>query len=328
MAWIAYNEARLTEAASLLVMARRMIFGTKTKLIGSYLDTLQATIIMSESVKPDRINEALCLLKNAYSTLPPPNSLQHEHYALRCQNEIARAFLRLAGASRDDPAQKEEHLKDAETHIAKVKAAAKRSLKTAMKTELKTYCSALIIESRVKRERGRPDDALALAKEAKRDGVDIDPIQVDACIAAGEAEQARGAYGKAISAFREALEKGRDNRKDAAACHLHLCCTYLLDNQPAKARDHFNIWEFEQAGVENAFIADLAVRARKMLFTKFQEFQRTRDDVERHGKHKFHLDSLRRWLAETALALDHDDYAKAAQRLEVNIVTLKEWLKL
>jgi tetratricopeptide (TPR) repeat protein len=296
----------------------------KAKLIAAYLDTVQATIIMSDSMEPAHIRQAIGLLNHAHSTFAPSNTLQHTHYALRCQNEIALAYLRLARACADDPKQQEENLREAELHVARVKEHARLNLNM----ERRTYCSALIAEARIKRERGKPDEALALAEQAKREGSGIELIHTDAWIAAGEAEVDRQAYGKAISAFVEALDSARANRKDAAVCHLHLCRAYLLDNQPAKAKEHFKLWESMKSGIENAFIAALAVKVSKLLFHKVQNFERTRADVQLHGDHKQHLDSLRRWLAETALALDHDEKSKAAQRLGVDVVTLRAWLRL
>src|SRR2546426_331871 len=116
-----------------------MMIPAKAKLLAAYLDTVQATIIMSESAETARIQEALGLLNAAHSTFAPANSLQHTNYTLRCQNKIALAYLRLAIACTDASAQWEDHLRNAELYVEKVKAAAKR-----IPTEQTTYCAALI----------------------------------------------------------------------------------------------------------------------------------------------------------------------------------------
>jgi len=322
MGWVAYNEANLTEAASALALARRMLIPAKARLIGAYLDTVQARLMMSEAKEPKRIEEALQILETAHSTLAPPNSLGHTHYALLCQNAIALAHLRLARACKPgEEEQRLRHLNKALENATMVKAAAKSP-----ETERQNYCTALITESRIELDRGNPSNALALANEAMDKGLGIEPIRIDACIGVGEAYVAAGAYGKAISFFLEALERGQHNRKDSAACHLHLCHAYLMDHQPAKAREHFTVWESAKAGIENAFISDLAEKVRKMLYHKFRAFRITRSEVERRGDNKYHLNKLRRWLAETALDLDHDDRARAAHRLGIEPRTLAEWL--
>lgn len=321
LAWIAYNEANLTEATAMLTMARRMMVPAKARLVAAYLDVIQASAMMSESAKHDRIYEALDLLRRAHSILAPEGRFSHTHHALRCQNEIALAFLRLARTCTDDPKKKEEHLYNAQTTVDTVKTIAKL-----LKTELKTYCTALVIDARIQRDRGHPDEALRLAEEAKRKGEGIESIQVDACIGIGEAHRSLGAYTNAISAFDEALKSGKDNRKDAAACHLQLCLTYLLAGQTAQAKEEFNLWEPMKAGLENAFLSNFENSVSKILFDKFQNFMLTRDAVLRNGNFRIHLNCVRRWLAQTALALENDDYNQAARRLCMSVRRLKQWL--
>jgi tetratricopeptide (TPR) repeat protein len=322
--WIAYNEASLSEAAAALVMARHLLRPAKAKLISAYLDVVQATIMMSESTEPTNILKAIEILGAGYSKFAPSGKPRHTHYALRCQNELALAYLRLALACKDDSQQFQENLRHAENYVAKVKETARPILKA----ELRSYCTALITEARIKRARDKPDEALALAEEAKREGAGIELIRVDALIAVGEAELARQVYNKSISAFLEALERGRENRKDAAVCHLHLCRAYLLDNQLAKAKEYFARWESMKGGIGNAFITDMALTVEKMLAHSFKNFELTKEDIERDGDHSKYLDSLRRWLAHTALALNNGDIKAAGRWLKVHSATVAEWLDL
>jgi tetratricopeptide (TPR) repeat protein len=321
MGWIAYNEAKLKEAEAMLVISRGMMLPARAKLISAYLEMVQATITISASASAADLVRALDLLNNAHAVFAPEGSLQHTYYALRCKNEIAHAHLRLAWAWRSEPDRYEKHLLDAERAVAAVRSAAKPK-----KVARRVYCRALVTEARIKRERGLPDEALALAEEAKREGADSKLMRVDACIAIGEAEFARGVYGGATAAFLEALEKCKENRKDSAVCHLHLCEAYLKQNQPAKAREHFNLWESMSTDIENAFIEELGRKVRAALLGTIQNFVRTKEDVERDGDHRKHLNAFRSWLAATALALEHDDDQSAARHLHLHERTIKEWL--
>jgi tetratricopeptide (TPR) repeat protein len=308
----------------MLALARRMMHGAKAKLVAAYLDTLQATIMMSKSAEATCIREALSLLRGAYSTLTSEGSCRHIHYALRCRNEIALAYLRLARTFTVDQAQREENLIKAERAVAAVKASATKL----PKTEHKTYCVALITEARIRRERGEHAEAIARAKEAKTFGANLDAVQVDALISIGEAELGRRKYGNAVSAFLDALKKSKDHRKDAAVCYVHLCRAYLLDGQPGKAKEMFDRWESIGAGLENAFITNLAATDEQMLSKVLEDFLRTKDDIKHLGKAALHLKALRHWLAVTALALESDNFKLASERLGIGVGTLDVWLKL
>jgi len=323
MGWIAYNEANLKEADAMLILARGRMLSAKANLIRAYLDTLQASIIMSESGKRSAIDDALRLLTNAHSTFAPSGSHTHAHYALRCQNEIALAHLRLARTYRVESPEREKHFQAAESAVAAVHSTARGFPKTAQRSA----CRALITEARVKRERGLFDQALRLAEQAKGTAGNSKLLRVDAYIGIGEAEFARGVYGSAITAFLEALSKCQNDRKDASACHLHLVLAYIKNNQPTDAKHHFSLWESMAANLDNAFIRALAEKAREALSNMFHNFERTKEDILRDGDHKHHLDSLRHWLATTAMDLDHGNEFEAALRLKLkSTATLREWL--
>jgi tetratricopeptide (TPR) repeat protein len=344
MGWIAYNEALLTEAAGALFMARRMMDSIRAKFIAKYLDVVQATIMMSESAEASRIREALALLIAAYATFDPPGTLgnqqdkdsllRHTHYALRCLNEIAMGHLHLARACQDDPRQHEENLTKAEVCVYKVKKAAKLHWRTA----IKTYCTALIIEARIKCERARHEKdpsrardlntaALKLAEEAGKKGSGIKSILIDASIGTGEAELALGLHAKAIASFQGALDKGKENRKDAAVCHLHLCRCYLSVDDSESAAEHFKLCELIKRGLENVFIANLAEEVRKTLFHTYQKFELSKEEVIRGRDSTEYLNSLRKWLAETAVALENGNHRLAAERLVIGERALNNWLE-
>jgi len=345
LGWIAYNEASLTEADAMLVMARRMMKPAKARLIGAYLDTLQAMIMMSGSALPLVIKDALRILDGAYKTFAPAGSLEHEHYALRCRNEIALTHLRLACAREsvrrssldvaktalldtiddakepdtNDEIDREQHLNKASVHVDELKKAAKKLGPIGSRT----FCAALITEARIMRERGEPQKALDLLSQ---DAADVDSkfIRVDACIGIGEAYVALGAYKPAIESFLKALKSCKGNRKDVAVCNLHLCRAYLLDNQPLPANERFKVWESMQDGVENAFIRSLASVARRELSLAIQDFRLTREDIERDGNHRKRLNELRQWLVTTASAIKGADTA-AATHLGITSETLRLW---
>jgi tetratricopeptide (TPR) repeat protein len=261
MAWIAYNEAKLKEADAMLIMARERMLPAKARLIGAYLDTLQASIMMSESGERAIIQDALKFLTNAYSTFAPPASRGHDHYALRCRNEIALAHLRLARTYPAESPEREKYLRAAESDVAAVRAAARNTPRTAQRSA----CRSLITAARIKRERGLFDEALRLVNQAKQDAGNSKLLRVDACIGIGEAEFARGVFAGAIAAFLEALSNCQNDRKDASACHLHLAQAYIKNNQLSEAKHHFNLWQSMSADLDNAFIRALAERVRTAL---------------------------------------------------------------
>lgn len=187
------------------------------------------------------------------------------------------------------------------------------------------YCTALITQARIFRERDKPDEALALAEEAKGAAGDSKFTLIDACISKGEAAFALGKYQTAIDEFQQALEIGGGSRKVVAVSHLHLCRSYLASNQPSSATVHFKLWQATGAGIENSFLMALATKVQKSLAQAFPDFKLSKNDVRTATEH---LNCLRRWLAETAVALDNGDEDGAAKRLDVSKAALKGWLRL
>jgi hypothetical protein len=81
------------------------------------------------------------------------------------------------------------------------------------------------------------------------------------------------------------------------------------------------------ANLENAFIQDMAANVGRALSSSSPNFTRTREDVARDGDHTKHLNSLRHWLATTALDMEHGNEAEAAARLTISIAALRGWLR-
>jgi tetratricopeptide (TPR) repeat protein len=324
MGWIAYNEAKLKEADAMLILARDRMRPAKAKLIGAYLDTLQASIMMSESAEKSVVEDALRILTNAYSTFAPKGSYQHDHYAIRCQNEIALAHLRLARACQPGSPEREHHLSAAEIAIAAVQSTARKHPNTAQRSA----CRSFVTEARIKRERDRFDEALTVARRAKDTAGNSKLLLVDANIGIGEAEYVKGAYGRAVSAFLDALGDCKDDHKDAAACHLHLAQAYIKNNQLSDANHHFDLWRSMATDLDNAFLKALAEKVNTALSMTFQPFQLTREDIIRDGNGRRNLNKLRRWLATTALGLTDGSEREAAALLGRDINTLRLWLRL
>ena len=147
---------------------------------------------------------------------------------------------------------------------------------------------------------------------------------IDACIGIGEAAFALRMYPAAIDAFQEALEAGRSSRKIVPVCHLHLCRTYLADDQPARALEHFRLWEVMEPSVENAFIAELGLKVRTSLALIFQDFVLSKSDI-RHRSARGHLNRLRKWLADTTFADAGDEIERAANVLGIGAETFRIW---
>ena len=309
--WIAYNGARLDEAAGALVIARRLMMSKRAKFISSYMDVVYAAITLSESMEISRIKEAVGLLEEAVATFLPEKGFRHTSYALRAQNELALAYLRLATVG---PSEAREHyLREAARYVDRVKQEAKKS-----KAETRTSWMATITEARILRERGDCEGALKLTNDAREKGGHMKFTLIDACIGFGEAAMGLKPPNPraAIEAFEEALRVGGNNRKVEAVCHLHLCRAYLEDNRPSKAMEHFKLWELLEPNIENAFIADFGVKTRKLVTHSFQPFFQSKDDLGQRPAF-VQINAFRKWLAETAMALRDDDADGAASLLSI-----------
>lgn len=318
--WIAYNEALLDEALADLVMARHLMRGKRARFIDGYVRQVHASIILSGSTEPDQIDQAIHLLRNAKATFSQEHGLCHKPYLLRADNELARALLRSAIAS-GQLARDNSRVQEAQGILERVKIAARQS-----SFGTRSHCMALITESRLARE-FNDSQALELAEKAKELAGKLTFSLIDAHIAIGEAQLGLGNVPKAVTAFETALTYGKSSRKIVAVCRLHLCNAYLSINQPASALEQFNLWKDMSAGLENAFISSLAAKARENLERVFQNFKLSPADIKGESAAKY-LNWLRRWLADTAMVLDHNKVKVAADRLKISDDTLNEWLKM
>lgn len=332
--WIAYNGARLDEAAGALVIARRLMASKRAKFISAYIDVVHASIMLSESMAPSRIQEAITLLSKAVQTFLPEKGAQHVSYALRARNELAHAYLRLAIVGGE--AERGKNLRAAEGYVDTVKAETQT-----VRREMRTYWMATITEARILRVRGDfatgkeergsyYQQAFELTKRAKDEGSAEKFTLIDACIGMGEAAMKLEPpnYRIAIEAFHEALKAAAGSRKASAVAYLHLCRAYLEDNQPSRAVEHFKLWEVMEPNIENAFIADMAQKVQKLLTHVFPPFVLKKEDLLEQGSYKIHINALRRWLAETAVAIEDDKIEPAARRLKNTPEAVRQWLQL
>jgi tetratricopeptide (TPR) repeat protein len=315
--WIAYNDGQVTEAMGQLVVAQQFMRSKKARFISAYIDLVQASVIVSEATNRDRIDEAIALLQRSCSTFDPEHGLRHVPYTFRVMNALARAYLRRALVG--PPSEREQQFMEAERYLNRIEKDAKPKQETNM------YCAALITRARIKRERGDFAGALALAVNAKDLGGESKFTRIDACIGKGEAAFGLGNFQAALDEFQEALDVGGGSRKVVAVCHLHLSRAYLASNQPLSALTHFNLWQASEDGFDNVFLADLAAKVRRSLSNVFPDFKISKNDVRTSTEH---LNSLRSWLAETAVALENGDEDRASRRLGINKATLKGWLRL
>lgn len=317
--WIAYDEALLSEAKAALVVAERQLIGKKARFISAYVDVVHACVMLSAAApaEMDRIDEAIRRLKKAYAVLAPGNGEGHPGYALRAGNELAQALLR---RSRAVPgAEKETNLREAEKYLAKVMTT------PATDDDKRTRSTAMIITSRILRERGQYRPALEAAFKARQIAGGLTFSQIDSYITVGEANYELKEYGAAIGAFQDALHVGRHSRKIVAVCHLHLSRTYLANNQPSKASYHFSQWEAIEPDLENTFILDLGKKVRQMIEPVRGDF-RIRKSVGNLTA-KPHIYDLHRWLAKTAMARTGDDLPRAAEMLGMGAATVQMWLQ-
>jgi len=77
-------------------------------------------------------------------------------------------------------------------------------------------------------------------------------------------------------------------------------------------------------GLEKAFIADLASELQTRMHV-YEEFKLSKDDVKDPKPADVYLDWLRRWLADTATALEGEDGRPATERLQVVEPTIRRW---
>jgi tetratricopeptide (TPR) repeat protein len=325
LGWISYNAARLNDGASALVIARRLMMWKRAKFISAYVDVVHAAIMLSESMDAAVIADAINLLEQSLTALLADNGPRHQSYAVRAWNELAGAHLRLAMVG--PKAEQEERLRRAETYLRLVKESTAK-----VPREVRSYWMARITEARILRARGSPRDyagAFEITKEAREKNAGSKFTLIEACIGQGEAALGLGPpnYTVAIEAFEQALRIGGGSRKIAAVCHLHLCRAFLEDNQPSKAREQFALWEPLEPSVENAFIAYLGARMRERLNRTFPPFGISKADLLRRRDADAHLNALRKWLAETAVAHFDGDLGRAAQLLGKGPDALKLWLK-
>jgi len=272
-------------------------------------------------MEPATITEAIGVLNSALAIFLPKKGFRQQSYALRAQNELAGAYARLANVG--PPEAREANLRQAEHYIASVKDIANK-----LPSESRTFWMARIVEARVARARGDYEQALTIAKEAREKNSDMKFTLIDACIGFGEAAMGLSPpnYRAAIDAFSEALRVGGSSRKIAAVCHLHLCRAYLADNQVSNAREQFALWEPLAPNIENAFIDHLGLKTRERLNVTFPPFTLSKDDLLKRPSYTLHLNALRKWLAETAVA-HTGDLNEAGKLLQVHADSVKTWLK-
>lgn len=315
--WIAYDEALLSEAKSALVIANRLLMGKRVRFIRAYVDVIRAAAHMSGSIQLERIDEGIGqLLKTYHEILAPVEGGGHSAYALRAANEIAQGYLRRA---RVFPSEKDASLDLAEEYLTKV------TNSTTNNSENRTQSNALIISSRILRERRQYPAALDAAFKARNVAGGLTFSRIDSCITVGEAAYEMRDYRVAIESFKEAIVLGRGSRKITGVCHLHLSRTYLADGQLSMASDHFKEWEALEPEIDNAFMSELANRVRQLLVPIKDDFRISHSIVNLNAKHHERL--FHAWLAKNAMSRAGDDYDRAGDLLGIKRGAVQLWLR-
>ncbi len=325
--WIKYSEASLAEAQADLIAARRLLLWKRVRFIEDYVRAIYACVLMAANQDGKTIEEAIRLLKKSYDSLTladrPGHDPTEEHtpYAMRAANDLARAYYYRALAE-PPGSSREKHFEEAGDFLRRVKLWAFQA------KDWRTYCQALINQSRMCREKGNRKEALSLAREALKYGGNSEFSRIDCLIAKGEAEFSlgRGHYPAAVGAFTQALQFGKTNPKVFAVCHLHLVEVNLAACNPLLAIEHYRAWEQTGLTTESGFVRRLRERVSEQISILGSPFLIKHEDTDLTARE--HLNRLRGWLTDVAIGRSqHGRYADAAELLGIGIGAFVNWRK-
>jgi tetratricopeptide (TPR) repeat protein len=306
LGWMAYTQGQLTQARSFFSSARVLFFSSNDWLHKQYVELLYGCLQRSVA------GHDLPTLAQAIQTLQEPYCVfsgRHRSYQARAAYELALAHLY------------SRQFQDAERYNNEV-------LQIAEEThDVRWQCNALIVRSRIyRRSRTSLADAAAAAETAleKAEAFNQVSCKIDALIARAEARFDMGEYDAAGADFQSALELGKGNLKTVAICHLHLCRTFLKQNNLRDAEKHFDQWRSVEPTIEHGLIHALAKEVYEALELKQEDFVISRSET--NLKIDEHVTRLRKYLA-TQARRRYDTTEQMAEALGVSRQTLYNWLK-
>ena len=325
-AWIKYSEASLAEAYADLVVAQRLLFNKEVRFISAYIQIIHACVRLSANSNDKReVDSAIQTLETAYKSLvlsdDPDHGKDQEHtpYAMRAASELALANYRRARL--EDAVGKGQYLDAARRWLEIVKP-------WSMGNDKRTYCKALITESRIARELGGKEEALRSAKRALQYGGKLEFSRIDCWIALGEANllPPKPDCDSAIKAFLKARDFGNENPKVLAVCQLHLAEAYLASGNPSGAMEHYLAWKQTSYGNENSYVKGLAANVGALIREARAPFVIPYDVDVREAKKR--IKRLKKWFTTVALeqALHHEQ-REAADLLDLSLGAFASWQK-
>jgi len=327
LGWIYYTQARLDNARAMLLAAKLLLEGTNDVVITAYVDIIHGCILRASRQKRDNsnLNQAIQTLSKSYDVFFRVN---HIPYRIRAATELGLAYL-YAAQHHAERATKDANLQSAEKYIDEAQNLAFNTGDT------RWVSNALIVKSRLARERYEYDQAVSFANEAMKSAKGDLFAQVDALIARAEAQLARRKVRlsrdethlaeqdlkRAIYDLTQARDLGGRNRKVDVVTSLHLAATYLVIGDNRKAAVEFERARKFRAEVHNAFLTNLYAAVDKELANIRQDFV-IPFSAEHLNKDK-QLE-LQQWLVKWARYNFNTDRA-AAHELEIALPTYYSW---
>lgn len=268
LGWIAARQGGLQQALPLFLTARGLLFGTNDWVGKAYVELLFGTVQRAMAgYDRAKLEEAIETLKVPYGIFSPSGdngeSVGHLPYQAHAAYQLALATLYA------------ERFDECQAYVHEVKRIAKAISSSRWK------CNGLIVESRLMRAHGKPQEAAALAMTAldlareSEDGL----VEIDSRIGCGEANLALGDYDGALEEFRAALCAVRDNIQTEAVCHIHIAVVCLRKRDVKSAGEHMADWRRLRPRIENQVVLALAARAETEFKAALQDFVISRSET-------------------------------------------------
>ena len=306
LGWLSYTKGALARAKSYLMPARVLLLSLDDAINSAYVQLILGAIERCLAGRDkEKLGTAIDLLEGPCKTF---ETFGHLPYRARAIFELSLAHLyagdlTLAGEGRK-----------------KVQAYSEE------KGDVRWCCNALILESRIRRERALSASG-AEARQNLRDSEEIASqafqkadkmgdtqllCKIDALIARGEARIQAGDFENARKDLSDASKINREtdsakplnrsadstNPKIEAVCNLHLARSYIKERKAREAAVHLQRWKEVREQVEHVSVHDLGAGVERD-FMKL----RTPFVIEPGGsnlKYKKHRADLFAWLMREA----------------------------
>lgn len=242
----------------------------------------------------------------------------------RLRRESAEFPDKIASASQ----QEQTRLRTALEYVEAVKDATKPGLGSLYSHEIRTYCHALVTETRAWQLRGQPREALKVALRANETGAKLGFTHIECLLNLAEAYYHCGRYAEAIDAYKDVRgdSHAQTNPKLLAVCDLNLTRCYANSGKFEDAHSQFHRWVAPgRPGRQNTFIRALAREVEEMINSPRAPFW---IDVEADLKYEEWHDRLRYWLAANAMRRSRNDKNEARRMIGMTRKCVDNWLKL